>query len=54
MQHRHSAAELRLDRWVAGNWEIHLAESSRVTRRMLMLGNHRVRECGANTGKQHC
>jgi hypothetical protein len=54
MEHRHSAAELRLDCWLAGNREIHLAESSRVTRRMLMLGNDGGRECGAYTGKQQC
>jgi hypothetical protein len=56
MQHRYSAAELRLDRWLAGNRESHLAESSRVTGRMLMLmlGNDWGRECGANTSKRQC
>src|SRR6516165_8265364 len=54
MEHRHSAAELRLDRWRAGNREIYLAKSSRVARRMLMLGNDGAREYGANTRKQQC
>jgi hypothetical protein len=54
MEHRHSAAELRLDRWFAGNWEIYLTKSSRVARRMLMLGNDGARKCGANARKQQC
>jgi hypothetical protein len=44
MEHRHGAGELRLNRWVAGNGETHLAEFSWVAGGMfacgmLMLGN---------------
>jgi hypothetical protein len=39
MKHRYSAAELRVNRWFAGNGETHFAEFARVACGMLMLGN---------------
>src|SRR5208337_3373515 len=53
MEHRYGAAELRLNRWVAGNGEIHLAEFSRVARGMLMLGNDWYHERGPHPHEQH-
>jgi hypothetical protein len=53
MEHRHRAAELRLNRWFAGNGEAHLAEFARIACGMLMLGNRWWHECGAHAHKQH-
>src|SRR5271156_2111598 len=53
MEHRYSAAELRLNRWLAGNGETHLAEFARVACGMLMLGSRCWHECGAHDHKQH-
>jgi hypothetical protein len=52
MEHRHRAAELRLNRWFAGNGETHLAEFARIACGMFMLGN-RWHECVAHAHKQH-
>src|ERR1700733_7141698 len=52
MEHRYGAAELRLNRWFAGNGETHFAEFARVACRMLMLGNRWWHEYGAHAQKQ--
>jgi hypothetical protein len=53
MEHRHRAAELRLNRCFAGNGETHLAEFAWVACGMLMLGKRWWHECGAHAHKQH-
>src|ERR1700685_2184105 len=53
MEHRYGAAELRLNRWFAGNGETHLAEFARVGCGMLMLGNRCCHECGPHPNKQY-
>src|SRR5215470_3508163 len=53
MEHRHRAAELRLNRWVAGNLETHLAKFSWVTCGVLVLGNNWCNEYAAHFNKQH-
>jgi len=53
MEHRHGAAELGLDRWVAGNREIHFAQFAHITCGMLVLGKSWCHECGAHSDNQH-
>src|ERR1700680_4417614 len=50
MEHRHRAVELRLHRWVTGDREIYLTESSRIACGMLVLGNSGHRACQPRTG----
>src|ERR1700726_660482 len=50
MEHCHRAVELRPHRWVTGDREIYLTESSRIACGMLVLGNSGHRACQPRTG----
>src|SRR5271170_6832101 len=52
MEHCHGAAELLLNRWVAGNGEADLTEFRWVSFGMLMLRKSRWHKYGVHTDKQ--